>query len=246
MSGRAPDFLLPSISQLLKRVGALEGSPNIDIAAVARQPVFREESWRRAIAEFLRWSGSTHDVAGGASVYELLLCHGRAGVLALFRAFREYLLDHGGPFKEAEARLESLRTVVNMAGNWLHQIDWDLDEAEGIKPEDFGARSKERLTVELPAALSNRLRNAVYWTPGLAPLSDFVERTLEERIAELEEDGGGPIPPRMGEGARVEVRHGSPEPPPRTVKSLWKKSVEERASPSAPSPDRPRPPQKQY
>jgi len=140
-------------------------------------------------------------VAGGASVYELLLCHGRAGVLALFRAFREYLLDHGGPFKEAEARLESLRTVVNMAGNWLHQIDWDLDEAEGIKPEDFGARSKERLTVELPAALSNRLRNAVYWTPGLAPLSDFVERTLEERIAELEEDGGGPIPPRMGEGA---------------------------------------------
>ena len=234
MNGEAPTHLLPSISRLLRQVGALERSSAIDLAAVSRQPVFSAEPWRKSISEFLRWSGSTLDVAGSASAFELILCHGRLGALALFKAFREYLIERGGSFHEANARLEALRAIVSMAAHWLRSIDWDLDEIEGLAPADFQPRQGERWTVELPADLAERLRNAAHWTPGLLPVSGLIERLVVEKLAELETAQGGPFSPRRGEGRLVEVEPGLPEqqnrpepqdpptPLDRTVRGFWK------------------------
>jgi len=57
---------------------------------------------------------------------------------------------------------------------------------------------KERLTVHLTAELINRVRNAVYWTPGLT-LSTLAENALERAVNDLEEQRGEPFPQRRGE-----------------------------------------------
>jgi len=57
---------------------------------------------------------------------------------------------------------------------------------------------KERLTVHLTAELINRVRNAVYWTPGLT-LSTLAEKALERAVNDLEEQRGEPFPQRRGE-----------------------------------------------
>ncbi|MGH9366571.1 MAG: hypothetical protein ACRD3M_02715 [Thermoanaerobaculia bacterium] len=138
-----PDFL-PSIAHLLKRVGALERAKGIDLQAVSRLPVFQSRAWRRAIAEFLRWSGSTPDPWGGTSVFELLLCHGPSGARAIFEAYRHDRLERAATFEEAEAQLEAVRTVVSMAAYWLHLIVWDLRDAPRLSAEEFRNRRRSR------------------------------------------------------------------------------------------------------
>lgn len=227
VKSEAPANLLPSISRLLKEVGALDLSGAVDFAAVARQPVFGSEPWRKSISEFLRWSGSTLDVSGGASVFELILCHGRVGALALFKAYREHLIERGGSIEEVNQRLEALRTVVSMAAHWLRLIDWDLSEAQGLAPADFSARQGERWMVELPADLTERLKNAAHSTPGLLPIASLIERLVAEKVSELERAHGGPFPPRLRDSRPVEVQRSVPDPQDRTVRSFWKKSPDE-------------------
>lgn len=57
---------------------------------------------------------------------------------------------------------------------------------------------KERLTVHLPVALIDRVKNAVYWTPGLT-LAGLAEVAFTEAMAQLEQERGGPFPPRRSE-----------------------------------------------
>lgn len=52
-----------------------------------------------------------------------------------------------------------------------------------------------RLTVELSASLVDRVRNAVYWTPGLT-LARFAEEALAAALRAAEAEHGGPFPPR--------------------------------------------------
>ena len=54
---------------------------------------------------------------------------------------------------------------------------------------------KERLTFHLTKPLIERLKNAVYWTPGLT-LAELGEQALREKIQEFEEVRGEPFPPR--------------------------------------------------
>ena len=64
--------------------------------------------------------------------------------------------------------------------------------------------TKERLTVHLPVALIERVKNAVYWTPGLT-LAGLAERALLAAIETLEADNGAPFPQR-----REELKGGRP------------------------------------
>lgn len=57
---------------------------------------------------------------------------------------------------------------------------------------------RSRITVQLPAATLDRLRNAVYWTPGVT-LTGFVERCVSERVDRMEQERGSTFPSRTKE-----------------------------------------------
>mgnify|MGYP001593669125 CR=1 len=52
-----------------------------------------------------------------------------------------------------------------------------------------------RLTVSLPGELVDRLRNAVYWSPGLT-LAWLIAKSLRTSLAEMESLRQGPFPQR--------------------------------------------------
>ena len=52
-----------------------------------------------------------------------------------------------------------------------------------------------RLTVNLPAELADRMRDAVYWTPGLT-IAWFVASAIRTSLAELETLNRTPFPKR--------------------------------------------------
>ena len=56
---------------------------------------------------------------------------------------------------------------------------------------------KERFTVNISGDLVERLRNAVFWTPGVT-LSDITEEALTKALRQLEKDRGEPFPQRKG------------------------------------------------
>lgn len=57
---------------------------------------------------------------------------------------------------------------------------------------------KERLTVHLPVDLIDRVKNAVWWTPGMT-LASLAETALAKEIDKMEKKRGGPFPPRKAE-----------------------------------------------
>ncbi len=57
---------------------------------------------------------------------------------------------------------------------------------------------KDRLTVHVTETLIDRVRNAVYWTPGLT-LSALIETAGHDAVDALEKKQGGAFPPRRGQ-----------------------------------------------
>lgn len=58
--------------------------------------------------------------------------------------------------------------------------------------------TKERLTVHVTTGVIDRVKNAVYWTPGLT-LSRLAEEALHATVDRLEEARGEPFPRREAE-----------------------------------------------
>jgi hypothetical protein len=83
---------------------------------------------------------------------------------------------------------------------------------DAVIPDQLPAREvqaprsapKQRLTVHLPPELIDRLKNAVYWTPGLT-LAGLAEEAMEAVVSERERRNGGPFARR-----REELRGGRP------------------------------------
>lgn len=69
-------------------------------------------------------------------------------------------------------------------------------EANGpSNPKGISYPAKTRLTVTLPGALLDRLRNAVYWTTDLT-LAGLIEEAVADSVDRLEQQHGEPFPPR--------------------------------------------------
>jgi len=67
--------------------------------------------------------------------------------------------------------------------------------------------NRERITFHLPVELIDKLRNASYWSPGLA-MAEIVERSVTEGLDQMEKKMGKPFPPRQGQlkvGKRVKA-----------------------------------------
>ena len=63
---------------------------------------------------------------------------------------------------------------------------------------------KERLTVHVSVDLIDRVKNCVYWTPGLT-LAGMAEKALADAVAKMEKKAGKPFPKR-----KHELRGGRP------------------------------------
>jgi predicted DNA binding CopG/RHH family protein len=54
---------------------------------------------------------------------------------------------------------------------------------------------KERVTIHIPTELIDKVKNAVYWEPGLT-LAGFAQIAFDRFLSQLEEEKGEPFPPR--------------------------------------------------
>jgi len=73
----------------------------------------------------------------------------------------------------------------------------------GMNPLDLmvaptKAVPKQKLTVYLIPSVVERVRNAVYWTPG-ETLASFTEEALSKALQVVEAERGGPFPSRKSE-----------------------------------------------
>ena len=57
---------------------------------------------------------------------------------------------------------------------------------------------KQRVTVQISSDVMNRLKNAVYWTPGIT-ISSSIESAIEEKLRILEKDNKGEFEQRPEE-----------------------------------------------
>jgi hypothetical protein len=57
---------------------------------------------------------------------------------------------------------------------------------------------KQRVTVQISFALMNRLKNAVYWTPGIT-ISSSIESAIEEKLHVIEQTNDGEFEQRPEE-----------------------------------------------
>jgi hypothetical protein len=222
MSESGSSDLLPSVAQILKQAGALERMPGADLKAVSRLPVFQSTSWKRAIAEFLRWSGSTPEAWGSTSVFELILCHGPAGARALFEAYRHDRLERAASFEEAEAQLEAVRTIVSMAAYWVHVISWDLRDARRLSVEEFRNRHRTQGN-----GVANAGREGSSVDHGEPRLADMVEKLLyEERAPAGRARVSSGVPVFPGDSVSPSLWRDAPakseEPPTMSVPPRWR------------------------
>jgi hypothetical protein len=72
----------------------------------------------------------------------------------------------------------------------------EIDREEEQFDKKVVRRSK--VSAEVDYDVADRVKNAVYWTPGLT-MARFIEKALEDAIDKLEEDRGGKFEAREGE-----------------------------------------------
>lgn len=65
-------------------------------------------------------------------------------------------------------------------------------------PAPVSDHVRERVTLHLSRGLLDRMRNAVYWTPGLT-MADLADEALSRHLALLEEERGEAFPARASE-----------------------------------------------
>jgi hypothetical protein len=76
-------------------------------------------------------------------------------------------------------------------------LDAWVTTVESVNKKPHG-KKKQKVTLIMDADLVERLKNAVYWSPGLS-LSGVLEEAAEKMISQLEKKNGKPFQERNGE-----------------------------------------------
>ncbi len=61
--------------------------------------------------------------------------------------------------------------------------------------EEPGSKLKQRVTIHISVELIDRVKNAVYWEPGLT-LTEFAERAFDRELKKWEKEWGEEYPQR--------------------------------------------------
>lgn len=78
-----------------------------------------------------------------------------------------------------------------------NHLDALFSPVEAVKPKPQ-VKKKQKITFIMDSDLVERLKNAVYWSPGLT-VSSVLEEATQKVINELEKANGKPFPERNGE-----------------------------------------------
>ena len=62
-------------------------------------------------------------------------------------------------------------------------------------PQESIRLKRVRISAEISGDVANRIKNAVYWTPGMT-MAGFIEESLGKAIKDLEEEKGEEFPQR--------------------------------------------------
>ena len=95
-----------------------------------------------------------------------------------------------------ELLLTARRKGSESNGPSLPPEDLTSGSRRPANPKRASNPAKTRLTVTLPVAVLDRLRNTVYWTADLT-LAGLTEQALAESLDRLEQQHGEPFPPRI-------------------------------------------------
>lgn len=82
------------------------------------------------------------------------------------------------------------KTIGENPLDCLIQPAEQIEEKESVVEKPIAkteCKSKERITIQLSKETIERVKNAVYWTPGMT-LSAFVEQALIKTVDRLEKD----------------------------------------------------------
>jgi hypothetical protein len=91
--------------------------------------------------------------------------------------------------------MEKKKTIGN---NPLEEYLSSRTERETVpssKTERRETKKKERITIHLPIDIIERIKNVVYWEPGIT-LTGFAEYAFEKALQEQEAKRGEPYPER--------------------------------------------------
>ena len=80
----------------------------------------------------------------------------------------------------------------------------NLAVLEGEEPQPYKKQPKQRITVQISVDVIERIKNAVYWTPGLT-LAALAEEAFSKAVDRLEEEKESPFP-----GRKEELKTGRP------------------------------------
>lgn len=89
-----------------------------------------------------------------------------------------------------EESQQELASVVEIDGQGQLAI-----KGTRVPEVDKPRPSKQRITLHISAELVDRVKNAVYWEPGLT-VAGFAEEAFSKTLAEIEEERGAPFPQR--------------------------------------------------
>lgn len=77
----------------------------------------------------------------------------------------------------------------------MNKSEVDVENSENEKKV---IRKRHKVSAEVDYDVAERVKNAVYWTPGLT-MARFIERALEDAIQKLEDERGGKFDAREKE-----------------------------------------------
>ena len=80
----------------------------------------------------------------------------------------------------------------------VDSVETDTLEEEAQKqeiPQEPIRLKRVRISAEISGDVADRIKNAVYWTPGMT-MAGFIEESLAKAIEELEEEKGEKFPQR--------------------------------------------------
>lgn len=96
--------------------------------------------------------------------------------------------------KKKTMGINPLEAYLSKQENVADVVEYGSDISSAMRDEHEQVK-KERITIHLPIDLINRIKNVVYWEPGMT-LTAFAQEAFEQALQMQEEKRGEPYPER--------------------------------------------------